>query len=172
MAYAAGALLEGRPRFVLRPRFAAKGVSLVEAIGPFLAQRWYLVLAALVVLWLAIKLVKAVLRWVIVLAVLAGLAALVVHDRDHLRELGATVGTKVAAETRDLAVQALQSEMQDARYDVSRNGEFHLATRSVQVDGKAGAEEVRVTFQGHSFTMKVDENLRGLIEQARRNAKL
>ncbi|MDQ1912085.1 hypothetical protein RAC89_17000 [Paenibacillus sp. GD4] len=146
-----------------------KGEMVLEFIGSFLAERWYVIAAALIVLFLVIKIVKTVIKWVIVLAVLAGLFYYGASYKDQLLELGSTVGAKVATEAKTQAMKAMTDEVKDAKYQLNPDGTFTIATKSVKLEGKPGANEVKVTFMNQTFTLPLDAALNTLIEQAKKN---
>ncbi|CAG7647124.1 hypothetical protein ACFQI7_19795 [Paenibacillus allorhizosphaerae] len=144
----------------------------MDFLTAFLAERWYIILAALIVLFLVVKIVKTVIKWVIVLAIVAGLFFYGASYKDQLLELGTTVGAKVAAEAKTQAMNAISAEVKEAKYTQNADGSFTITTKSVKVDGKPGAGEVQVTFMNQTFNVKVDEMVKTFIEQAKKNAGL
>lgn len=142
----------------------------MDFLTAFLAERWYVIVAALIVLFLVIKIVKTVIKWVIVLAVVAGLFFYGASYKDQLLELGTTVGAKVVTEAKTQAMNAISEEVKDAKYMQNPDGSFTVSTKSVKVDGKPGAGDVQVTFMNQTFTVKVEGVVKNLIEQAKKNA--
>ncbi|UUZ84001.1 hypothetical protein LJK88_09690 [Paenibacillus sp. P26] len=142
----------------------------MEAWSAFLADRWYILLIALVVLFLVIKIVKTVVKWIIVLAVLAGLFFYGASYKDQLMNLGTTVGAKVAEEAKTQAFKAISEEAKEAQYKQNPDGSYTVSTKSVKLTGKPGSNDVQVTFMNQTFTIKADETLNVLIEQAKKNA--
>ncbi|CAG7616355.1 hypothetical protein PAESOLCIP111_01896 [Paenibacillus solanacearum] len=142
----------------------------LDFLTAFLAERWYIILGALIVLFLVIKIVKTVIKWVIVLAIVAGLFFYGASYKDQLLELGTTVGAKVAAEAKTQAMNAIGQEVKEAKYSQNADGSFTIMTKSVKVEGKPGAAEVQVTFMNQTFTVKVDDMVKTFIEQAKKNA--
>ncbi|TVY08536.1 hypothetical protein [Paenibacillus cremeus] len=142
----------------------------MDFITAFLAERWYIIAAALIVLFLVVKIVKTVIKWAIVLAVLAGLFFYGASYKDQLLEMGTTVGAKVAADVKTQAMKAVTDEVKDAKYKLNPDGSFTITTKSLKVDGKPGASDVQVTFMNQTFNLKVDDVLKGFIDQAKKNA--
>lgn len=140
----------------------------MDFVMSFLQDRWFVIVAAIVILFIVIKIVKTVIKWVIVLAVLAGLFFYGASYKEQLLN----IGTAVTAEVKNQAVKAVTGEMKEAEYKLNPDGSFTVTTKSVRLDGKPGSNEVKVTFMNQTFTMKVDDVLNGLIEQAKKNAKL
>lgn len=140
----------------------------MDFLLPFLTERWYVVvIALLVVLWVVRKIVKAALKWVLVLAVVAVVVFYGANYRDRLVKLGRNVGTSVAAEVKDEAMKALRNEFEDARYEGGAGGKFVVSSRSVKLEGKTGAREATLTFRGRSVQIRMDDALRTLVEEIR-----
>ncbi len=141
----------------------------MDFLGPFLAQRWYVVLIALLVfLWIATKIVKAVFRWGLLLLLVAGLWIYGASYRHRLVELGRQAGATVAAEAEDEALKVFRDEFRDARYTGGADGSFVISSRNLKLEGKSGAREARVTLAGHSFTVKMDAAWNALVEEVKR----
>ncbi|MCP3774698.1 hypothetical protein NLX71_15505 [Paenibacillus sp. MZ04-78.2] len=142
----------------------------VDFVTAFLSERWYVLVGALIVLFLVIKVVKTVIKWALVLAILAGLIWYGASYKDQLLELGTTVGAKVAAEVKNQMVKAITDEVKEAKYSQNADGSYTVSTRTVQLEGKSGSSDVQVTFMNQTFTMKLDDVLKGFIDQAKKNA--
>ncbi|MCR8645302.1 hypothetical protein NV379_21835 [Paenibacillus sp. N1-5-1-14] len=133
----------------------------------FLQDRWLLLLAAVIILIIVINIVKTVLKWVIVFAVIAGVVIYGVQYTDTLT----TVGTSVVNEIKSQAVKALGDDLKDAKYVANKDGSFEVSTKNLKIEGKAGSNELQVTFLGQTFKMEADTAVKALIEQAQANAK-
>ncbi|MEK3720540.1 hypothetical protein [Paenibacillus sp. FSL H8-0034] len=137
----------------------------MDFITSFLQERWYVILLAIVILFVVVRIVKTVIKWVIVLAILAGLYFYGASYKDQLLNIGATVTTEV----KNQAIKVVSNEMKDAQYKQNADGSYTVTTKSLKVDGMPGASEVTVTFMNQTFTMKLDDMLKALIEQAKTN---
>ncbi|UQZ86194.1 hypothetical protein SK3146_05487 [Paenibacillus konkukensis] len=137
-------------------------------IMTFLEERWFVVVAAIVVLFIVVKIVKTLVKWIIVLAVIAGLFFYGASYKDKLME----IGTAVTAEAKAQAIKTISGEMKDAQYKQNPDGTFTVTTKSLRIDGNPGANEVKVTFMNQTFTMKMDDVVNALIEQAKKNTKI
>ncbi|GIP40749.1 hypothetical protein J31TS4_40290 [Paenibacillus sp. J31TS4] len=133
----------------------------------FLQERWFILAIGVVVLLLIVKLVKTVIKWVLVLALLAGLFFYGASYKDKLAEMTGTLGEAVASGVKDQAMSAIASEAKEAKYKANADGTFTVTTKNIQVDAAPGANEAKITFLGQSFTMKMDDALRAFIEQAK-----
>lgn len=149
-----------------------EGENGMDFISTFLAERWFVIVGALVILFIVITVVKTVVKWVIVLALLAGLFFYGASYKDQLLELGSTVGVKVAEEAKAQAMNVIMEEAKDAKYTQNQDGSYTVTTKSVKLDGRPGESSVQVTFMNQTFTLKLDDLTKGLIEQAKKNAGL
>ncbi|MCR8629916.1 hypothetical protein [Paenibacillus radicis (ex Xue et al. 2023)] len=140
----------------------------LDFLVSFLQERWFIIVGAIVVLFLVVRILKTVVKWVIVLAVLAGLFFYGASYKDQLLDIGAAVST----EAKNQAVKAFSNEMKEAQYKQNSDGTFTVTTKSLKLDGNPSSNEVKVTFMNQTFTMKMDEAVNALIEQAKKNTKL
>jgi hypothetical protein len=143
----------------------------LDQLLAFAQDRWYLVAAAVIILLIVVRIVKTVVKWIIVLAVVAALFVYGANYKDKLQTIGATVGEKVVNEVSDQAVKALKDEAKDAKYTANADGSFTITTKSAKLEGKPGSDEVRVTFMGKTFPIKADQAINAFIEQAKKNSK-
>jgi hypothetical protein len=148
----------------------------MDAIGTFLTERWYLVaIAVLLLLFVLVKIAQKLLKWTLVLAVLAVLAALLLHGtrgRDRVVQFGNQVGSRVAAETEQRARRALTDELHDAHWEKNRDGTYTVTTKSLQLRARPKAHTAEVKFMGQTFTMAMDADLRAVVDAARERAGL
>lgn len=136
----------------------------MEQLFMFAQEKWYLILAAAVVLLIVIKMVKTFVKWVAVLAILA---ALIGYGSTYMGKIE-DISSKVVDYTKDQAVNALIGEAKDAAYHDNGDGTFTIKTKNLQLDGKKGSSEVKVTFKGQSVTLKLDDTLRNFIDNAKK----
>lgn len=143
----------------------------METVVSFLTERWYLILAALVVVFLVFKLIKALLKWIVVLAVVA---ALVFYGTQYRaphgggRDGGRGAETAAVAAIKDRALDALRRELREAEYERHKDGSFTLRTKAVQVNGKAGDQKAQVRFMNRTFSIELDRDWNQLLEEARK----
>ena len=143
----------------------------MDALVSFLTERWYLIIAALVVVFLVFKLIKAVLKWIVVLAVVAGL---VFYGTQYRNSHGGGQGGGRGAETaavaamKDRALEALRRELREAEYERHKDGSFTLRTNAVEVNGKPGDKKAQVRFMNHTFNIQLDQDWNQLLEEARK----
>jgi hypothetical protein len=137
----------------------------LDFISSFLQERWYIILAVIILLFIVIGIVKTVIKWVIVLALLAGLYFYGASYKDQLLN----IGTAVTTEVKNQAIKVITGEMKDAQYKLNADGTYTVSTKSARLDGVPGSNEVKVTFLNQTFNMKLDDVLNAVIEQAKKN---
>lgn len=133
----------------------------------FLQERWYILLIGLVVLFLAIKLIKTVLKWIIVLALIAGIVIYAMNYKDEISELTASLGSGITASIKDQAIQAMLGEADEAKYKPNPDGSYTVTTKNLQVDVAPGSKDANITFMGQTFTLRIDDAVQSFIERAK-----
>ncbi|OAS15319.1 hypothetical protein [Paenibacillus oryzisoli] len=136
----------------------------------FAQDRWYLIVGAIIVLFIVIGIVKTVVKWLVVLVIVGALIVYGASYKDKIKDIGTTVISQVSDDIKDKAVSALTSEAKEAKFKANPDGSFLITTKSLQVEGKAGSEEVQVTFLGKTFKMNANAAVKAFIEQAKTNA--
>lgn len=76
--------------------------------------------------------------------------------------------SQVGDEVKDKAISALTSEAKEAQFKANPDGSFIVSTKSLKVEGKAGSDEVQVTFLGKTFKMNANAAVNAFIEQAKK----
>jgi hypothetical protein len=131
----------------------------------FVQERWFVILIAIVVLLLVVKLIKTVMKWVIVLAIIAALLFYGASYKDKL----ASLGTGLVDGAEEQAIEAMANEAKDAKFSVKPDGSFTATGKNLTVEGKAGADEVTVTFKGTTMKIKMNKLIKAFIDQAKQN---
>lgn len=140
----------------------------MEQWSTFLADRWYVLLIAFLVLVFVMKLVKTVVKWVLVLVIAAGVLYYGYNYTDNLDQLAKTVTAAVSDTVKEQAMKLMVDEAKDATYTDNGDKTFTITTKSIRVEGKRGADEVKVTFLKQTFTVKA-EMIQTFIDEARKN---
>ncbi|WP_159886330.1 hypothetical protein [Paenibacillus puerhi] len=142
----------------------------MDFLMDFIQERWYVIAGALIALFIVVKVVKTVIKWVLIAALLAGLYFYGASYKDQLIELGSTVGAQAAAELKTQVVKVFGDEIKEAAYKQQADGSYTVTTKSVRLDGKPGESDIKVTFMNRSFTVKMDDVMKALVDQAKKNA--
>lgn len=135
----------------------------------FLQDKWYVLAIALVVIVLVVKLVKTVVKWIIILVLLAAVAIYGYNYKDQLADVVQGAVSTIGATAQDQLTKALKDEVKEAKYVKNADGSYTVKSKTVQIDGKPGSNDVKVTIAGQSFTIKADEALQKFIDQAKQN---
>ena len=130
----------------------------------FVQEKWWVILAAVVALMIVVSVVKTVLKWVLVLAIVAGV---LVYGANYKEELTAMSG-QMLEEAKDQAFQALVSGAFDAEYESNADGTFAVFTESVRVEGAEGSNEVTVFWKGVKVgTFQIDATIEAFLNEAK-----
>ncbi|GIP31154.1 hypothetical protein [Paenibacillus sp. J2TS4] len=133
----------------------------------FLQERWFIILIAVVVLYLVIKLVKTVIKWLVVLLIIAAVIYYGMNYKDQISELAGTIGSNISETVKEQAMKAMAAEAKEAKYKLNSDGSYTVTTKNIQVDVAKGSDEARITFLGQSFNIKINEVLQSFIDQAK-----
>lgn len=144
------------------------GEQYTDQIITFLQERWFVIAAALVILFIIMNVVKTVLKWVIVLALIAGV---LFYGANYIGDLD-SLSTQVIATVKNEAIKAMAGEAKDANYEVSKEGAFVITSNNLKLEGTAGSNEAKLSYRGKSLgTIKIDETIQTFITEAKKNVK-
>ncbi|MEF3303618.1 hypothetical protein [Paenibacillus sp. GYB003] len=136
----------------------------------FLQDRWLVVLVALVVLFVVIKIVKTVLKWVLVLAIVAGLIYYGSTYTEQLKDIGENVAATAKEAVGDLKEKAIQGLAgKDAAYKDNGDGTYTVTAGGIRLDGRNGSDKVKITIAGVSAEFTLDDVLKKAVETAQKN---
>jgi hypothetical protein len=140
----------------------------VEQLIAFAQDRWFVLVVALVVVVIVVKIVKTFVKWLIVLAIVGGLLYYGANYKDKLIEWGG----EVAGVAQEQVIKALENEAANATYRLNPDGTFTVQTKSLTIEGKPGADEVTIGYNGIKTTVKRNAFLNRFIEQAAKQNNL
>jgi hypothetical protein len=142
----------------------------MDQLIAFLQDRWLVVVIAIIALFVVIKIVKTVLKWILVLAIVAGLIYYGSTYTDQLKDIGENVAATAMEAVADLKEKALQGLAgKDAKYKDNGDGTYTITSGSIRLDGKSGSDKVKITIAGVSAEFSLDEALKKAIETAKKN---
>jgi len=134
----------------------------------FLQDNWIVIAVAIVAILLVMKLVKTVLKWVLVAAIVIGIATYGGFSIDDIKEAGA----KVTDEAKDQAIKAMAGEANEATYTANDDGSYTIKTKNLELNGVPNSGEVSVKFRGISLgTWDLQGEVRDFVVKARTAAK-
>lgn len=136
----------------------------------FVRENWLVIVIALVLLFAVINLIKTVLKWAIVIAIVAGLF---IYSGVTLDQIGNAVNKVTDGTVSTLKSEAqdmMLKEAKDAKYTSGGDGTFTITTPNLEVKGAAGEDKVEVIFRGVSLgKWSMTDTTQTFIEEARKN---
>ncbi|KIL36128.1 hypothetical protein SD71_09115 [Cohnella kolymensis] len=146
-----------------------------EAWIQFLQDRWLIVAVAIVAIFVIMNLVKTVLKWVLVIAIIIGIVAYAGYSIDDIQALGtkvSEVSDAAAQEAKDQAIKAMAGEASQAVYVNNPDGSYSITTTNLALTGIPNSGEVTVKFRGISLgTWDMEGAVRDFVLQARASKK-
>jgi hypothetical protein len=134
----------------------------------FLKDHWVVVVVAILAIFVISKVVKTVLKWVLIAAILFGIVA---YGGYSIKDLGA-IGTKISSEAKDQAIKAMAGEAEKAKYKDNADGTYTITTPNLELTGVPNSGKVEVKFHGVSLgTWNMEGAVRDLVVTARASSK-
>ncbi|MFC4303861.1 hypothetical protein [Cohnella boryungensis] len=134
----------------------------------FLQDNWIVIAVAIVAILIVLKVVKTVLKWVLVAAIVIGIVTYGGITVEDIKE----VGTKVTSEAKDQAIKAMAGEASEAVYKVNSDGSYTITTKNLELNGVPNSGEVSVKLGGISLgTWKMEGEVRDFVVKARASSK-
>ncbi|EFM08719.1 conserved hypothetical protein [Paenibacillus curdlanolyticus YK9] len=132
----------------------------------FFQDNWLVLVLALVALFVVIGIVRTIVKWALVAAIVIGVIAYSGYTLEDVK----SIGTKVTDSVKQEAIQAMAGEASAATYTSNGDGTFTVKTNNLELTGKPNDNEVEVKFRGAKIgTWKIDETIRTLIDTAKNN---
>jgi membrane protein implicated in regulation of membrane protease activity len=123
-------------------------------LAEFMVHYWWVVLAAIVIVSLIVKLVKTFVKWVVILAIIAGV---MVYGFNYTPDDLKGIGSKAVAVAKDATGYLMTSDISKMQYKDMGNGTYAITGDTVSVEGKTGEEKVKVTVHGKTFEVNASE---------------
>lgn len=131
----------------------------------FVEEQWWVILIAAALLIIVIKVVKALVKWLIVAAIIIALF-LYGMNYEPLRD---AVGS-VAEYTIDMALQAMPGEAEQAVYSSAEDGTYTVESDNIKLTGSHDSDKVTVYFRGLKIAeVSVTDVIEAYIQTARGN---
>ncbi len=151
----------------------------MDAWIQFGQDHWVIIAIALVAIFIIMNLVKTVLKWVLVAAIIIGIVTYGGYSIDDLGDIGSkvqeelgTIGDKVTSEVKDQAIKAMAGEASAATYVNNADGSYSIKSTNLELTGIPNSGEVTVKFHGQSLgSWKMEGAVRDFVVQARASAK-
>lgn len=138
----------------------------------FFKQNWLVFVIALVALLLIVNLVKTVVKWGLILVIVA---FLVIYSGISLKDLGqvaSTLTTQTTDVVKSEAIKMMTSEAKEAKFTQNPDGTFVIKSPNLEVTGKVDSDKVKVTFRDVSLgEWSRSDALNAFIQEAKGNSK-
>lgn len=112
----------------------------LELVKAFMIEKWWIIAGALVAIIIVIRIAKAIVKWVLILAIVAGVLFYAGSSADSL-----------TASLKEKAVEAAVGEQSSATYEANPDGSFSLKTDNFTIQGSASDPQVELLFRGISL---------------------
>jgi len=150
-----------------------------EQLIQFLQENWWVLALAVVALIIVVKVVKTVVKWVIVIAILLFIAIYSGYTIDDLKKIGDQVvagvsdgAAKVMASAAEEAVKTMAAEAKEAKYTSNADGTFTVKTKSLELTGKPNETKVTLKYKGEKIMdLDINDTIQTFIDTAKTNAK-
>jgi hypothetical protein len=131
----------------------------------FAQENWVLLAAALIVIIIVINVLKTVAKWLLIVAIIAGVAYYGFDYTEKLKEVGGQVMDYALQQAFDY----MAGDAENAEYTADDDGGFTIRSEHLTIRGKLGSDEVVITFKGQSFTLKINDAIQAYIDRAKAN---
>lgn len=136
----------------------------------FLKQNWLVIVIALIVLFIVVNLVKTVIKWALVVLIIAGLLIYSGISLEQIGEVVTTVKNEAVDTVKTEAMNIMMKEAKEAKYTSNGDGTYTVKSPNLELKGKAGSAEVEVNFKGVPVgKWDVNETIKEFIGQAKTN---
>ncbi|GAK42508.1 ATPase [Paenibacillus urinalis] len=139
----------------------------IEIWKEFISQNWLVIVIALILLFVVINVLRTVLKWAIVVVIVAALIIYSGVSFDQIKTVVTDVGTSTMDTLRTEAAELMQKEAAKAEYVVNPDGTFTITSPNVEVNGKQGEDKVKVSVRGISLgEWSINDTVRLFMETA------
>lgn len=144
----------------------------MDQLIAFVEERWVILLVVVVALIVITTVVKTVVKWILALAIIAGVLIYGFnYTPESLKTMGTDISNKIVSDIKSQALKYLTDDAKEAKFESNKDGSFTITSPNLKLEGKAGDKEVKVTILGQTFTMDADAAVQAFIEQAKKNPK-
>lgn len=136
----------------------------------FFRQNWLIILVSLIILFLVINLVKTVIKWLIVIIIVAAVFIYSGISIDQIRDTVTSVTDQTVSAVRDQALNAMAAEAKDAKFIQNGDGTYTVKSDNIEIVGTPGKGKVSVVFRGVSLgEWDINSTIQSVITQAKQN---
>ncbi|BFH12108.1 ATPase [Paenibacillus dendritiformis] len=134
----------------------------------FIKQNWLIFLIALIVLFVIVSFVKTMVKWALVLVIIAAVAVYSGITWDNIDQVVTNVKDETVQKLKEQATQAMLDEAKKATYTAEKDGTYTIKTPSLVLTGKSDSGKVNVSFSGVPLgEWDINDTLRQFIDKAK-----
>ncbi|WP_211746548.1 hypothetical protein [Paenibacillus sp. Marseille-Q4541] len=122
----------------------------LEVWKEFVQQNWLVIIVALILLFIVVNVLKTVLKWAIVLIIVAALLIYSGVSLDQIKNVVTDVGSSTVETVKVEVQELMQKEAEQATYVLHEDGSFTITSPNVEVTGTQGKDKVKVSLRGVS----------------------
>lgn len=134
----------------------------------FIKQNWLMFLIALIVLFVIVSFVKTMVKWALVLVIIAAVAVYSGITWDNINQVVTNVKDESVQKLKEQAIQAMLDEAKKATYTAEKDGTYTIKTPSLVLTGKLDSGKVNVSFSGVPLgEWNINDTLHEFIDKAK-----
>lgn len=133
----------------------------------FAQEQWYVLVLGIIAVFIIVKVVKALVKWLLIIGIVIGIAYYGIDYTDKIKE----VGGQVMDYALEQAFDVMTGEAGHARYVANADGSYTITGDNISLSGKLDSDEVEIMFKGQTIKVKMNEVIRKFVQQAKENSE-
>ncbi|NBI28898.1 hypothetical protein [Chengkuizengella marina] len=134
----------------------------IESWITFAQEKWYIILAAIIVLFIVIKLVKTLVKWFIVLAIVG---VLIYYGSNYSETLKTASDQFLDMIPKEELIDLAINEIREYIVDEAMDGDFLIENENVTIEGDTNSDFLTITYGGETYTIEMNDEIRKLLEK-------
>ncbi len=139
-----------------------QGGKRVDQLLTFIQDKWLTILIVLIAIIVIFKIMKSIVKWLLILALVAGI---VIYGSSYIGEIK-EIGTKIVDYSKEEAIKAFIGDSSDSSYETTDDGGYVITKGSFSLQGVKGSKDVVLIYKGQSINIKLDDALDKIVEAA------
>lgn len=141
----------------------------MNTLFEFLKEHWLVFLVALIVLLLIVNFVKTMIKWALVVIIIAGIAVYSGITWPDINQAVNTVKNETVQQLKDQALETMISEAKKATYEAEADGTYKITSPNLELKGSKDSSKVNVSFRGVSLgEWDMNDTIKQYIAQAKK----
>lgn len=145
-------------------------MSQLEIWFEFIKQNWLVFLIALIVLLAIVSFVKTMIKWALVVVIVAAVAVYSGITWDDVNHAVTTVKDETVQKLKDQALVSMMEEAKKATFKSNEDGTFTVKSPNLELTGTPNSDKVKLSFNGVSLgEWSMNETIRQFVKEAKQN---